>query len=234
MSPRRQPRGRRRQGGFTLIEILLALAIVAFVTATLVGTFSQTSRTKRQMEAAQERIHVARVALLRMTREVEMAFISDAEDQFNPDRRTMFVGTPSSSDELRFSWFGKQRLRADGAEADSSVVMYYLAPDPDDRGLMNLMRRETYRLEKGDPKTLPGEAYVLCPNVTRVKFNYYDVRKKEWREDWNTLSADGQPFLPTHVRIWLSLVDERGQEVTYFSSARLMMTEKVGYRPVKS
>lgn len=227
---------RRRAAGFSLIEVLLAMTILAIMTGLMFGTFSRTSKIKRQIEDAQDSIHVARVALLRMSREIEMAFVSAAEDSFSQERRTMFVGTSGgSSDELRFSWFGKQRLRVDAAESDTSIVMYYLAPDPENGSVMNLMRRESYRIDRTtDVRTLAGEAYVLCPNVRGVKFSYYHSGKKEWREAWNTLSADGEQFLPTAVRIWLTVVDERGQDVTYFTSARIMMTEKVDYRPVRS
>ena len=38
------------------------------------------------------------------------------------------------------------------------------------------------------------------------------------------------PYLPTHVRIMLTVVDERGKEVSYSTDARIQMTEKVGYR----
>ena len=112
--------------------------------------------------------------------------------------------------------------------------MYYAEPDPDDRSVINLMRRETRRLEAADPRTIPGEAYVLCPGIARLKFSFYDYKKKEWREEWNTMGADGLQYLPTHVRITLTIYDERGQEQTYTSSARIMMTERVAYRPVKS
>ena len=39
------------------------------------------------------------------------------------------------------------------------------------------------------------------------------------------------PYLPTHVRITLTVIDERGKEVSYSTDARIQMTEKVGYRP---
>ena len=60
---------------------------------------------------------------------------------------------------------------------------------------------------------MPGEAYILCPDVTRVKFAFYDHKKKEWETEWNTLDADRFPYLPTHVRITLTVIDARGQEV---------------------
>ena len=47
------------------------------------------------------------------------------------------------------------------------------------------------------------------------------------------MNATGTPYLPSHVRITLTVVDERGQEVSYSTDARIRMTEKVGYRPLR-
>lgn len=221
--------------GFTLIEVMLALAITSFMTALMWGSFSQTARVKKRMEDAQERTHTIRVALMRMTREVEMAFLSASEKMGVEEQRTMFVGTSHADlDELRFSWFGHQRLRADRREADTAVVIYFPEPDPDDRMITNLMRRETRRLETKDPLKIAGETYVLCPAVASVKFSYYDYKKKEWKEEWNTMGADGLKYLPTQVRISLTVIDERGQAVTFTSTARLQVTERVDYRPSKA
>jgi type II secretory pathway pseudopilin PulG len=226
---------RNVESGFTLLEVLLAFAILAFITTIIWGTFSQTNLIKRRTEAVQDRSHAARVALMRLSRELEMAFLSDSENPAVQERRTMFISeTQRDVDELRFSWFGRQRLRTDIPESDTSVIMYYAQTDPDDPSVTNLMRRETRRLEAVDPRTIPGESYVLCPGVARLKFSFFDYKKKEWREDWSTMGADGLQYLPTHVRIALTIYDEKGREQTYTSSARIMMTERVAYRPVKS
>jgi general secretion pathway protein J len=129
-----------------------------------------------------------------------------------------------------FSTFAHQRLRAGAAEGDTSLITYYGARDPDDRRVLNLMRRETRRLQAEAPSTLPGEGYILCPDVARVKFAYYDHKKKEWATDWSTLDASGMSYLPTHIRITLTIIDERGQEVSYSTDARIQLTEKVDYR----
>jgi general secretion pathway protein J len=64
-----------------------------------------------------------------------------------------------------------------------------------------------------------------------VKFSFYDYKKKEWKEEWNTIGADGLQYLPTQVRISLTVIDERGKAVTFTSTARLQVTEKVYYHP---
>jgi prepilin-type N-terminal cleavage/methylation domain-containing protein len=224
----------RRQGdnGFTLIEIMLALALMAFVTSLLWGTFAQTVKVKKRIESAQDRTHTVRVALMRMSREIEMAFRSGSDIMGTDFPRTMFSGTAHNDfDELRFSWFGHQRMRADAPEADTALVTYFPMPDPDDPMVTNLMRRETKRLEAKDVKLIPGETYILCPAVLRLKFAYYDYKQKDWREDWNTTTADGQQYLPTQVRIQLTVLDERGVAITFTSIARLHVLETVDYRP---
>ena len=222
---------RRATSGFTMIEVMLALAIFAFITTIMWGSFSQTANSKRAIQSEQERTHSVRVALMRMAREIEMAFLSDSENTAITHRRTQFVASSRVDvDELTFSSFAHQRLRAGAAEGDTALITYFGARDPDDRRILNLMRRETRRLQAEDPRTLPGEAYILCPDVARVKFAFFDHRKREWATDWNTVDASGTAYLPTHVRITLTVIDQRGKEVYYSTDARIQMTEWVGYR----
>ena len=214
-----------------MIELMLALALFTFITTIMWGSFAQTAKSKRAVQSEQERTHSVRVALMRMAREIEMAYLSDNENTAITHRRTLFVASSRVDvDELTFSTFAHQRLRAGAAEGDTSLITYFGARDPDDRRILNVMHRETRRLQAEDPRTLPGEAYILCPDVSRLKFAFWDHRKKEWATDWSTVDASGMTYLPTHVRIMLTVVDERGKEVSYSTDARIQMTEKVGYR----
>jgi general secretion pathway protein J len=222
-------------GGFTLVEIMLALALMALLTSLLWGTFAQTAKVKKRIETAQDRTHTVRVALMRMSREIEMAFISASEAIGSQERRTMFSGLSHTDfDELRFSWFGHMRMCADAAEGDTALVSYFTQNDLDNPLVTNLMRRETKRLEAKALKLIPGETYLLCPAISRLKFAYYDYKQKDWREDWDTTKADGQQYLPTQVRISLTVLDERGMPITFTSIARLHAFERVDYRPTKS
>jgi general secretion pathway protein J len=195
------------------------------------GSFTQTATNKRAIEAAQDRTHTVRVAMLRMAREIEMSFIDD-ENPPVAERRTQFVGSAHGDvDELTFSAFAHQRLRAGLNEGDTGIITYYGERDPDDRRVLNLMRRETRRLQLEDPKVIPGESYVLCPDVAKLKITYYDYKKKEWENEWSTTTASGYQYLPSHVRIALTVIDERGQDVTYTTDARIHVTDHVEYKP---
>ena len=221
---------RRRGAGFTLIEVMLAVAILAILTTLMWSAFSQASRNKKRVEAAQERTHTVRTALLRMAREIEMAFLSESNEPDATLPRTSFIasGRPDV-DELWLTAFAHQRLRGGTAEGDSSIIGYFGERDPADRRILNLMRRETRRLVSRDPREVPGETYVVCPDIVRLKLTYYDYRKKEWHDEWDS-KVPGTSFLPSHVHIALTVLDEQQREVIYATDARVQLTEKVAYR----
>lgn len=219
--------------GFTLIEIMVAAAILAVTTTLVWGTFTGTFRTKSAIEAQSSRYRTVRIALERMAREVSMAFVSQSEDTGQQDKRTLFFGKRSSDiDELRFSYFGHQRLYADANEGDTAQIVYYGQRDRENPRQLNLVRRETRRLQHLRAENAPGQADILCDDVVRLKLDYWDARDKKWREEWNTTAADGQPDrLPSRVRITLTVKDERGQEVPFTTEARLAMQEPLFLRP---
>jgi general secretion pathway protein J len=222
----------KSQRGFTLIEVMVSVGIIAMVAAMIWGSFSQTTKLKKKVEAIQDRTSQVRMAVSRMAREFAMAYISDHEDPTISDKRTFFDGrTRGPTDEVTFSYMGHVRLYKDAAESDTALVQYFVASDPDDRRKSNLMRRETRRLQAVDPSQIPGETFVLCEDVVRFKLSYYDRQKKEWRDEWSTKSADGQQYLPWRIKITLIVRDERGVEVPYVTETHTMLAERIGWTP---
>ena len=223
-----------RARGFTLIEVMVAVSILAIVTTLTWASFKQTFSTKSADRGA-GRAAIARCgsALERMARELSMAYVSQNEDTSQPERRTRFVGKHHGDiDEVTFSYFGHQRLYHDANEADTALVSYYAARDRDDSRKTNLMRRETRRLSNLKIDEQPGEADIVCDDVVKLKLDYYDQRDKLWREEWLTTSLDGQPDrLPSKIRITLTVHDERGKEVPFQTEVRVAMTEPLNNQP---
>jgi general secretion pathway protein J len=227
---------RARQGpqaGFTLVEVLLAVGIVVIITTLLWGSFSSTLRIKRNTEEMQDRYHTIYVALDRMARDINLAYLSQNELPSVVDRRTYFVYQPGMLTRLDFSSLGHQHVYRDSREGDTGIVSYYLAPDPVDRQRTHLWRRESRRLVSLPelPKT-SGEAFVVCPDATSFRVSFFDSRQNEWRDDWNTTTADGQPNrLPARVHVELTVKDERGVSATFGTDAKIRMDEPVDGRP---
>jgi general secretion pathway protein J len=224
-----------KKRGFTLIEVMVACGILAMVTTLVWGTFKGTFRTKAAVEAQSARYRTVRIALTRFAREVSMSYVSQNEDTGQADKRTLFAGKRKNDvDELRFSYFGHQRLYQDANESDTAQIYYFGQRDREDGRKLNLMRRETRRLQYQKAEMAPGATDIACDDVVRLKLEYWDARDKQWREEWNTTAADGQPDrLPSRVRITLTVHDERGKEVPFTTEARIALSEPLFLRAVE-
>jgi len=223
-------RGSHTDRGFTLMEVMVAIAIVSGMMVLLWGTFSLTVASKKKVERIEDRYHQLRMAMTRMAREISMAYLSKNDEPSKRKPRTQFFGQRNSTvDDLLFSGMAHVRLQENAKECDQSLVRYYAAPDPEDRSVTNLMRRESRRLGVEHPGE-DGPAYIMLEDIEELHFEYFDEQNNEWRETWNTTSADGQPDrLPIKVRIALTLRDETGKEVTFRSATRIYMQDPLWF-----
>ncbi len=218
------------QAGFTLMEIMVSVAILAGMTTLLWGSFSISSRTKRRVEEIEERYHQIRLAMGRMAREMSMAFLSKNEVPGALKPRTMFISLKNSGiDDLTFSGLSHVPLKDSAKECDQSIIRYYAAPDPDNRSRTHLMRRESRRLG-GDRPGETGPADILLEDVIALHFQFFDEVANEWRDGWNTTAADGQPDrLPAKVRITVTVRDESGRDLTLLSGTRIHMRDPLWF-----
>jgi prepilin-type N-terminal cleavage/methylation domain-containing protein len=229
MSERRVSR-QHRQRGMTLLEVMIAMAILGMMMALAWGTISGTSNAKRDAEAIQERNREIRIGMGRMVRDLSHAFLSANEDQGMLERRTLLVGKESTSvGELRFSSLGHVPLWADADESEQTLISYYSETDPDDASRTNLLRRESRRLSNENWKNEKAEVDLLIPDVETVKFEFWDFKDKEWKSSWDTTGGDSQHGrLPTRVRITVE-IDDGGTKVEHTTQARLMLQEQLQF-----
>ena len=219
-----------RDAGFTLLEVMISMAILVGMSTIVWGSFTITANIKERVEEVEDRYHQIRLAMSRMAREISMAYISKNDQMGTTNPRTMFVGKRETSvDDLMFSNLSHLRMRENAKECDQGVIRYYEATDPDQKDQTNLMRREHHRL--GARK--PGEeapSFVMIEGIEALHFDYFDEQANEWKESWSTLSADGQPDrLPTKVRIKLTLKDEFGEELTFITATRIYMQDPLWF-----
>ncbi len=65
-----------RKSGFTLLEIILAVSVLALVATMIYGGFAQTALNKARVEGDVDQSRIVHMALGRMARELTMAFVS--------------------------------------------------------------------------------------------------------------------------------------------------------------
>jgi general secretion pathway protein J len=214
--------------GFTLLEIMLAVAVLSLVGTMIYSGFAQTALNKARIEQDVDHSRVIHMTLDRMARELTMAFVST---HVNPslDLRvveTAFIGKDNGKDDrIDFTSFSHRRLYRNARESDQNEISYFVTEHPDDPGVLVLARREQNRIDE-DPRR-GGKSQILVENIEEFNVEYFDPLLSDWVQTWNTEDMLAQPNrLPTQVRIRLSVKDprHRGDTQTFGTRVTIPLT----------
>ncbi|WAS98177.1 prepilin-type N-terminal cleavage/methylation domain-containing protein [Nannocystis punicea] len=223
-----------RQRGLSLIEILVAVAMMTMMTASVYASFSTTAQSMRTAEKTQQKYAVLRNCLARMGTELSLAYLSHNRPATEDLHYTLFEGRDQfNSDSVTFSAFAHVRMRKDANESDQSVIQYFLYKDPVDGNRTHLFKREARRLMGDRPEKLEEffPAYVFCEDIKSFDVKYWDNKRIEWRDEWRTMKQDMQPNrLPERVKITLGVWDaDLGKEVKYVTQTLIPMQERIDF-----
>lgn len=209
--------------GFTLIEVLVSVAILSFIMVALWSSTSQSLDAKERFERRDALYQEGRVALRKLTDDLAMAFLikgprervalstgtlaAGAEEiMTRPRPITFFIGEDNGErDQVRFTTLSNLRLFRGAKESEQAKVKYTVQASEDDRRVMNLVRTFSPVIDEQD--TVEGVSYVVAENVREFNVEYYDERKQEWVRVWNSQEIDWKDRLPRAVRLTLSFPD---------------------------
>jgi general secretion pathway protein J len=214
-----------RARGFTLIEVLIAMGIVAVMAVMTIGSLSEIDRASSVAHDQEARHAAARLALRRLGRELSMAFLSDNFDTRKyRDPLTLFVGR---EDELLFTTMSHVRLYKDAKESDQSIVEYKLDADPEHSGERALFRREKPRID--DEPERGGHRDLVADHITALRLQYWDAKRKDWVREWTTRTAEHAKELPQRVRIELEMTLPDRRTERFVTEARIELRKPLAY-----
>ena len=117
--------------GLTLIEIIVALAIMAMIGAISAGTLSSSIDVLDGMEEAEGSTRTARIAMRRITKALELAYLTPNRSAVNT-YQTVFVGKDDGDeDQLWFASLSHQRKIRDSRECDQTEITLFTDDDPE-------------------------------------------------------------------------------------------------------
>ena len=219
----------RRRSGFTLLEVMISVAVLAMIGGLTWKAFDGAWDLKQRVERAEDRDQTVRAALERIAREVSMTFLSEHYDHKRfRERPTLFKLKDGRGEaDLTITSFAHQRLHVDAKESDQALFEYKL--DRDEDGTRALFRRVKPHLDEEADRG--GERSVLADDVLKFSVQAWDPKEREWRDEWdsNSPQRNGQVLIPPRVKIALTIKDEQGKERTWVTQARIVLGQPLDF-----
>lgn len=212
-----------RAPGFTLIEILVVIAIMGMVLGMVYGSFVATNQGRRIYDRVEGRYHLARVAMRRMTLDISMAFLSKHQSA-DENTKTLFKG---DEDRLDFTYLGHRRFIKGRRESDRGEVGYSLASHPNDSSVKCLFRRESAHID--DKPDEGGKKRRFICGIKELKFQYWSDDQEDWQSEWDSEATDQLGKLPNRVKITLVLSGDDEQEYRFETQAAIGVTEAIQF-----
>lgn len=234
-----------KRSGFTLIEVVLAVSILATLTVLVTQAISRALKAKTKIQAEVDDVASLRDSMRMIRNDLYLAFhyrdfykdINDAYKKLNTtaaaasalnqqtveapavDPTTQFIGT---EDKMNFVTSNNGRISTSTKQADFIEVGYFLK---DCKGLSEgaktskCLFRRTQLIVDDDPEA-GGTEMPMLENVSEFKLRYIGAGKTEWASQWNSkegMDASTKGKYPDAVEVTLGIEREIGGKKKEYS-----------------
>ena len=210
--------------GFTLAEVLIAIAIFALLVSIIMGSFSGVFSHTEKLAVERANNAMARSCLMRMTADLSNAYVRKSPFFSQPETGQepslyRFVAKEAANDgdkEVRLQFASRAHVDLSGARRQGiAIIRYYLeAADQSANPTFRLRRQDVLSTVDADELPEPQNDPIICQNVRALQLEYIDA-EGESSEDWDSESADFNYATPRAVRIRLELVGVSGRATVF-------------------
>ncbi len=220
---------------FTLIEMLVSLAIVATIMTMVYGSYAATSRTLDVYTSRMTCSEQAHLVLRLMARQIRCAYMPPAtspssEDQTEPtltrtEPPTAFdaPGRGARGEILRLTTTAGLGAALDGPVGFSRIVYRY------DQAAGSLLVCSQSGACNSDFPANPDAWRPILSGLTSIELGFYDG--KNWQVQWNSRQAGR---LPQAVKISLTVTDENGREHPYTTTVLVLCSGASQKQPTRT
>jgi type II secretion system protein J len=209
---------------FSLIEILIAAALLALMGGLILQSLSSTIDAKDVIETTSNRHQQVRQAMTRMVDELAMAYLSNHVARTSPEVRSE-TGFKGEGDRVDFTGFGYVPRVEDQKRSDQRQLSYFLGDDERTQ-TKSLRRREQANID--DDFEQGGRELTLLANVQEFEVSYFDTQKDNWSEKWDAAGTEANR-LPQRVKIKVVAVMEDNETKTFVTETRIWMQQPVNF-----
>lgn len=214
----------RLRRAFSLIEILIAVSLLAIIGALLMQSLSSSMDAKDAIESTSNRYHLVRSAMSRMVDELSMSYLSNHKPTSGVEIRAV-TGFKGERDRIDCTAFGYVARVEDERKSDQRQLSFFL--DNDERTqTKSLRRREQANLD--DDFEEGGRELTLLPDVRSLEFQYWDPQKEAWADKWDAQGSELNR-LPSRIRIEMVVVMDNGEEQTFTTQSKLWLLAPLNF-----
>ena len=185
------PQGLQRRAkfltGFTLLEILIAITIMALILIIIYGSYTGSVQIITENGDDFEIYHIARFFLNTISEELSCAYDGGSSVPFKGETKGLEFTSTNKSGYMDYP----------PESGDFYRLKYSLGNTSSTQGNYIMYRDED------------GQSDVIGEDIRDINFEYYDG--KTWEEKWDSVESKK---LPTAVRITLNM-DKKGVTVTF-------------------
>lgn len=216
-------RGRRcpHRGGFTILEVLLAIGIFMMVLMAIYATWMSILKGSRAGQKAAAEVQRSRIAM----RTLEDAFTSTEYFVANMKYYLFFADTSGDMADVELATKLPGGFLGVGRYGDQVLrrVRFFTKPGRD--GMSELMMSQHPVMLKTEEGGAEAFTISLAQDVTLFRMAFYDEKKNEWLDEWKYTNQ-----LPKLVKIALGLGRDRNNKA-YDVATTLVALPSVGVAP---
>lgn len=190
---------KRGEYGFTLLEIILALALFAMVAVAIYASFSAIVRGSKVGLTAAAKVQRSRIAMQTIETALTCARSFDANSKYY-----WFVGENGGDATLSFVAKLPQSFPRSGkfGDFDTRRVTFTLEPGPDSNKQL-VLRQVPILMDLKDLKDEMEHPVVIARDVKTFSLKFWDGKSTDWLDVWDQTNR-----IPFKVRIALKLASE--------------------------
>ena len=204
--------------GFTLIEMMLAIGVLALILAMLASSFSTVAHSKVHAEGRLMVDREGRALLWQLTKELRNA----VQTPYVASNVALFgnghIGSQGPIDTITMSSFSGGHRRAIIGMTPETIVTYNVTSNPQQPGLYLLQRSQQSGLMTSSAAL---QNTVLADNLLSLHIRYFDGDR--WGESWDSSSLPRGRQLPFAIALQIKMAAPGGQSMDFATQITVPM-----------
>ncbi|MBE9504992.1 MAG: prepilin-type N-terminal cleavage/methylation domain-containing protein [Proteobacteria bacterium] len=200
----------QKRNGFTLIEILIAIFILATVLTTVYAAYTGTFRIVKDTRRGDNIYSMARTAMNRMAKDMESVC---------GYRNSFKFASGKNEDFMELSFLSSAHLNFDDERSSGiAVISYFVMEDDEKDGCILKRKDELYRgkAEEAKEEVSRDGGHILCEGLQSLIYKFYDDSGEEY-DSWDSESDSKtqNDNVPSVVSIQMDFINPDDRDRPY-------------------